>query len=136
MKLTDNRTVFGLACELLGEGQTVTLRVRGQSMLPFFRSGSRVRVRPTAAGDLVCGHVVLGQTDAGTYVIHRIIRVDATTVTLLGDGNFKGTETIPRDRIYGVVDCSRLHLALARVWLWLRPVRRYPLWVLRRIFPQ
>lgn len=134
MKVTDNKTAFGLARDLLAEGQSVTMRVLGQSMLPFFRSGTTVHLRPVAADDLVPGHVVLGQTDAGTYVIHRILRVDNGSVTLLGDGNYRGTETIPAGRIYGIVDCGRVHLALARVWLWLRPVRRYPLWVLRRLF--
>lgn len=136
MKVTDNRTAFGLARDLLAEGQPVTMRVRGQSMLPFFRSGSTVRLRPAAPGDLVRGHVVLGLTDAGTYVIHRILSVGRTSVTLLGDGNIAGTETIPAERIYGVVDCGRVHLALARIWMWMRPVRRYPLWVLRRLFPE
>lgn len=136
MKIADNKTAFGLARDLLAEGQRVTMRVRGQSMLPFFRSGSTVQLRPAVPGDLVRGHVVLGLTDAGTYVIHRILSVGHTSVTLLGDGNIAGTETIPFDRIYGVVDCSKAHLALARIWMWMRPVRRYPLWVLRRLFPE
>ena len=54
-------------------------------------------------------------------------------VTLLGDGNTVGTETIPRERIYGIVDCGRLHLWLAERWMRLRPLRRYPLAILRRI---
>lgn len=133
MNLADNITAFTLARDLLLEGERVTMRVRGRSMLPFFRSGSTVRLRPIAPGDLVRGHVVLGQTDSGTYVIHRIYRTGADSVTLLGDGNIAATETMPPERIYGIVDCSRLHLALARVWLWMRPVRRYPLWVLRHV---
>lgn len=102
-------------------------------MLPFFQSGSVVRLRPLAEGDLAPGHVVLGRTDAGSYVIHRILRVSGSRVVLLGDGNTLGTETIPRERIYGMVDCGPLHLALARVWTRMRPVRKYPLWLLRRI---
>lgn len=102
-------------------------------MLPFFQSGSVVRLRPLAEGDLAPGHVVLGRTDAGSYVIHRILRVAGSRVVLLGDGNTLGTETIPRERIYGIVDCGPLHLALARVWSRMRPVRKYPLWLLRRI---
>ena len=91
---------------------------------------SRAPLRP---GDLVRGHVVLGETDAGNFVVHRIIRVETSHIVLLGDGNVAGTETIPRERIYGIVDCGRLHLLLARIWLWMRPVRKYPLWFLRRI---
>lgn len=133
MKISDNKTMFGIARELLAEGQSVTIRVNGQSMLPFFRSGSTVLIRPLREGDLVRGHVVLGQTDAGACVIHRILSVDQTHVTLLGDGNYLGTEVIPRERVYGIVDCGRLHLALAGLWRRMRSVRRYPLWVLRRV---
>ena len=133
MNISDNSTVFGFVRGLLLEGQAVDVRVMGQSMLPFFRSGSRIRLRPLRPGDLVRGHVVLGETDAGNFVVHRIIRVETSHIVLLGDGNGAGTETIPRKRIYGIVDCGRLHLLLARIWLWMRPVRKYPLWFLRRI---
>ena len=70
---------------------------------------------------------------SGYYVVHRIIRVTDGTVTLLGDGNTVGTETMPISQVYGIVDCGPIHRALARIWLWMRPLRRYPLWVLRRI---
>ncbi|WP_295936421.1 S24/S26 family peptidase [uncultured Alistipes sp.] len=133
MKLADNKTMFAVAQELLAEGQNVKIRVNGQSMLPFFRSGSVVQIRPIAPGDLVRGNVVLGKTDTGTYVIHRILRVDSITVTLLGDGNYIGTETIPIDRIYGIIDCGKVHLALARAWMRMRTLRRYPLRILRKV---
>ena len=115
------------------------LEVPGVTLSAFIRtaleqkSGSRIRLRPVRPGDLVRGHVVLGETDAGTFVVHRIIRVEASHIVLLGDGNVAGTETIPRERIYGIVDCGPLHLQLARIWLWMRPVRKYPLWILRKI---
>lgn len=133
MKSIANKAAFALARDLLREGRTVRVRVAGQSMLPFFRSGSVILLRPLAEGDLVRGHVVLGETDGGKFVVHRIMRVGAERVTLLGDGNYAGTESIARERIHGIVDCGRVHLALARVWMWLRPVRKYPLWIIRRI---
>lgn len=133
VKTAPNAVAFSVVRDLLREGRTVSVRVEGQSMLPFFRSGSVVRLRPLRPGDLKPGRVVLGETDRGHFVIHRILRVVGRTVELLGDGNVHGTERIPRERICGTVDCSRLHLALAHVWLWMRPVRPYPLWFLRRI---
>lgn len=134
MTLSDNTTAFSLVRDLLKEGQQVRVCVQGQSMLPFFRSGSTILLRPVRPEELlVRGQVVLGETDAGTFVVHRIYRVDAATVTLLGDGNVAGTERIPRQRIYGTVACGRLHLLLARLWMRMRPVRKYPLWFLKRI---
>ena len=104
-----NRMLFAETRDQLLAGREVVVRVLGQSMLPFFRSGSRITLRPLREGDLRRGHVVLGETDNGHFVVHRILTVGDERVTLLGDGNTVGTETIPRERIYGIVDCGRLH---------------------------
>ena len=101
-------------------------------MLPFFRSGSTITLRPVREEDIRKYGVVMA--DAGhAFVVHRIIKVDGNSVTLLGDGNIYGTEQVTRDKIYGVVDCSAFHISLAKIWLWLRPVRRFPLAIFRRI---
>ncbi len=128
-----NRLLFSEARDQLLAGRSVTIRVLGQSMLPFFQSGSRITLRPLRSGDLRRGHVVLGETDNGHFVVHRILEVFEDSVTLLGDGNVVGTETMPRERIYGIVDCGRMHLRLAEWWMRLRSLRRYPLAALRRI---
>jgi len=128
-----NRLLFSEARDQLLAGRAVTVRVMGQSMLPFFRSGSRITLRPLRDGDLRRGHVVLGQTDSGHFVVHRILHVSEECVTLLGDGNTVGTETVSRERVFGIVDCGRVHLWLAERWMRMRRLRRYPLAVLRRI---
>ena len=132
IRLIDNRELFAIARDTLLEGSSVRVSVRGQSMLPFFRSGSTITLRPIREGDLRKYNVVMA--DAGkSFVVHRIIDVNDKYVTLLGDGNCIGTERIERDKVYGIVDCSPLHLFFAKIWLWLRPVRRYPLAIFRRI---
>ena len=128
-----NKIAFTQARDLLSEGIPVRIRVQGQSMLPFFRSGSPITLRPLREGDLRRGSVVLAETAGGTFVVHRIMRVARQQVTLLGDGNINGTETVTRDKIYGTVDCGAVHRILALAWLRMRPLRRYPLWLLRRI---
>ena len=127
-----NRELFAIVRDTLLEGSTVRIAVNGQSMLPFFRSGSTITLRPIEEGDIRKYNVVMA--DAGeSFVVHRIIEVGEEFVTLLGDGNYAGTEQVSRDKIYGVVDCSALHLFFAKIWLWLRPVRRYPLAIFRRV---
>ena len=130
-----NRAVFSVVRDLLLEGDNVTAKVKGQSMLPFFRSGSVVLLRPIREEDFKPLNVVFADTGRN-FVIHRIISVSNESVTLLGDGNIYGTETMPRDKVYGIIDCSALHLFFARIWLWMRPVRRYPLAIFRRITPR
>ena len=127
-----NRELFSIVRDTLLEGKTVRVSVKGESMLPFFRSGSTITLRPIGGGDIRKYNVVMA--DAGhAFVVHRIIEVGDEFITLLGDGNYNGTERVTRDKIYGMVDCSALHLFLAKIWLWLRPVRRYPLAIFRRI---
>lgn len=127
-----NRELFAIVRDTLLEGQTVRVAVNGQSMLPFFRSGSTITLRPVGEGDIRKYNVVMA--DAGdAFVVHRIIKVGEEMVTLLGDGNIYGTERVPRERIYGVVDCSSLHIFFAKIWLWMRPVRRFPLAIFRRV---
>lgn len=131
----ENRAMFSVVRDLLLEGSSVRVTVRGQSMLPFFLSGSTVNVRPIREEDFRCGNVVFADTNRN-FVIHRIIAVSDDSVTLLGDGNVVGTETMPRDKVYGVIDCSALHHLFARLWLKMRRLRPYPLAILRRITPK
>lgn len=127
-----NRELFAIVRDTLLEGSTVRVAVNGQSMLPFFRSGSTITLRPIKEGDIRKYNVVMA--DAGNaFVVHRIIEVGEEYVTLLGDGNYLGTERVTRERIYGIVDCSALHIFFAKIWLWMRPVRRFPLAIFRRV---
>lgn len=133
MKTIKNISGFALARDLLKAGENVTIRVNGQSMLPFFQSNSIVKIRPIREEDLICGHVVFGETENGKFVIHRIIRITSNHIILMGDGNIIGIENIARNKIYGIIDCSRLHLFLAQIWKWIRPIRKYILYFLKRI---
>ena len=127
-----NRELFSIVRDTLLEGKTVRISVNGQSMLPFFRSGSTITLRPVREEDIRKYNVVFA--DAGdSFVVHRIIEVGEERITLLGDGNYIGTERVERDKIYGVVDCSAVHIFFAKIWLWMRPVRRFPLAIFRRI---
>jgi hypothetical protein len=132
IRTISNREIFAIARDTLLEGSTVRIAVNGESMLPFFRSGSTILLRPVREEDIRKYNVVMA--DAGhAFVVHRIVKIDDDKITLLGDGNIYGTESVSRDKIYGVVDCSALHLFFAKIWLWLRPVRRFPLAIFRRV---
>ena len=83
--------------------------------------------------------------DGNRYVVHRIIKLDYDRVTLMGDGNVVGTEHCligdVKARVTHVVDAKeRTHYIYnkgrrraAKVWYWLRPVRRYLLAIYRRL---
>lgn len=128
--------------KLLGEGMRVTLKVKGNSMLPFIRGG-RDSVTLERPDHLSRGHIVLARIAEGRYVLHRIIGTKGNTVILMGDGNCHGTEQCCRNDICGRVitivkphrctptDTPAMHMA-GTVWRLLRPARRWLLALYRR----
>ena len=131
---------------LLSLGTCVTLRTKGNSMLPFI-VGNRdcVTLEPTSnliPGDIVLAH--LRKNDR--YVLHRILTIKDGLVTLMGDGNLSGKEYCQTTDICGKV-CTILRKGKikidpnkkterrkAAIWIKLLPVRRYLLAIYRRIY--
>lgn len=132
------------ALRLVQEGVTVTFPVTGQSMLPFI-IGGKESVILHAPGLTAVGDVVVARVDGNRYVVHRIINIDGDRVTLMGDGNVRGTEhCLLKDvkaRVTHVVSAdnkkrdlySRWRVLAAKLWYWLRPIRRYLLAIYRRL---
>ena len=126
------------------EGVCVTLPVDGQSMLPFIIGGkeSVILQRPEL---IDVGDVVLAWVDGCRYVVHRIIKLDYDRVTLMGDGNLVVTEHCLlndiKARVTHVVDAkerthdinNRWRKWAAKMWFWLRPMRRYLLAIYKRL---
>ena len=132
------------ALRLVQKGVTVTFPVTGQSMLPFI-IGGKESVILHAPGLIDVGDVVLAWVDGNRYVVHRIIKLDYDRVTLMGDGNVAVTEHCRlndiKARVTHVVDAkdrthylyNRWRMLGAKVWYWLRPIRRYLLAIYRRL---
>ncbi len=132
------------AVRLVQDGVSVTFPVKGRSMLPFI-FGGRESVILQKPGSLQRGQVVLAQVGPDRYVVHRIIKVEPDRITLMGDGNIRGTESCTPSNVLAiathVVDEkgkrrtleSKGQMFKARVWYVIRPLRRIILAVLRRI---
>ena len=141
--MTDNE-IIEEAIRLVDEGVSVTLPVNGNSMLPFIIGGKESVILQKPELPKV-GDVVLAWADGYRYVVHRIIRIDGERLTRMGDGNQMGTEHCLigdiKARVTHVVDAKgRTHYLYkgwrklaAKVWFWLRPVRRYLLAIYRRL---
>ena len=141
--MTDNE-IIEEAISLAREGVRVTFPVKGRSMLPFIIGGKEgvILRRP---GLIDVGDVVLAWVDGNRYVIHRIIRIDGDRITLMGDGNVGVTEHCLlgdiKARVTHVVSAdnkerdlhNRWRMHAAKLWYWLRPVRRYLLAIYRRV---
>lgn len=129
--------------KLLGEGIKVTMRVKGDSMLPFIR-GERDSVELQKPRMLRKKSIALARLSDGTYVIHRIIELSGDEVVLMGDGNLLKTEHCRQADIVGevtqilrngtFVKCSCwVERVKASVWMMFLPMRRYLLAIYRRL---
>lgn len=140
--MTDEQ-IIQEAVRLVQDGVSVTFPVKGRSMLPFI-IGGRESVVLQKTGSLQRGQVVLAQVGPGRYVVHRIIKAEPDRITLMGDGNVRGTESCTPANVLAiathVVDengrrrplITRGQLAKARLWYGIRPLRRIILAILRR----
>ena len=146
--IIDNDTFFADVLRVLEEGKQVTIPVKGYSMLPFIRGGKDLVVLEKAGGDLKADDIVLfhmGPWDGGRYVMHRILAIDGDAVDIMGDGVPKTHEHVRRDQILAkavsilrggkrsVDPYASGQLRLVHFWQWLRPVRRYILFVYRHL---
>ena len=134
-----NKILLGLARDMIREGHTATIYVKGFSMRPFLEH-QRDRVTLDAPGELHVGDAVLAEIEPDHYVLHRIIGLEGDDVTLMGDGNIRGTERCKRKDVAGIVTHyirprrtlpatdKRLQRRI-RLWRRLLPVQRK--WLIR-----
>lgn len=132
------------AIKLVNEGLSVTFPVRGRSMLPFI-IGGRESVILEHPLSVKVGDVVLAWVEGSRYVVHRVISIQGNRLTLMGDGNIAGTERCLKDDVKAlathVVNAKGQRHPLdspwrkrwARLWFALRPVRRYLLYIYRKV---
>ena len=146
--IIDNDTFFADVLRLLDQGKRVTIPVKGLSMLPFIRGGKDLVVLEKAgevleADDIVLFHV--GPREGGRYVMHRILSIDGDTVDIQGDGVPETHEHVHRNQVIAkaveilrggkcrVDPYSPGQRRLVHFWQWLRPVRRYILFIYRHL---
>lgn len=134
--------------KMISEGKTVTITLKGNSMNPFIvHLRDQMTLGPWKEEDIRKGTVALVRDIHGNHLIHRIIKREGNKVTLLGDGNIGMTETATIDNVIGIMQSltrkgrtytpkSLTWRLYSAIWIFLTPVRRYPLGLWRRIHPQ
>ncbi|MCI6671084.1 MAG: S24/S26 family peptidase [Prevotella sp.] len=131
--------------KFLNEGKTVTLRLKGYSMRPFLEN-NRDKALLVKPSKIAVGDPVLAEISPKHYVLHRIIKIEGNDVTLMGDGNL-GVEYCKKENIVGAVigfyrkDRKNLDSTdgwkwklYSKVWMTLRPLRRYLLAFYRKLW--
>lgn len=140
--IMDNKAYLPVMCELISQGHSVQLRAKGTSMRPFIEPEQDVLLL-SPADSYTIGDIVLAEVHPLHYVVHRIIAINGTHVTLQGDGNIKQQEhctlanlharltAIQHPRHTQHTDTRRFRLC-SRLWASLSPLRR-PLLALYRL---
>lgn len=131
---------------MVSEGLSVTISVKGNSMNPFIVDGrDQITLGPFKEGELRRGCVALVRDVRGEYLVHRIISREGDTVILLGDGNLCMTEKALVSEVIAIVRSierkgrsistdSFIWRAYSWIWMALKPVRKWPLGLWRRLF--
>lgn len=133
-----NSIMFSEVAKLISEGKSVTMRVKGNSMLPFIKNGDTIKL--VKIDSLKLYDIVLARIDDKQYVLHRIIRIKDNQLLLMGDGNLKGCERCKVEDVLALAAIkvndkkeydfrSDSHLKKARIWNFLLPIRRYLLFI-------
>lgn len=132
------------AAELLAEGNTVRIKIDGQSMFPFIRGGKdEVILAPYSPhAPLQRGTCALFLWN-GHYMVHRYIGKKDGLFLMMGDGNLAQIEEVPQNAIKGILktichpngsqqDClEKKWLAKGIWWYRLRKLRRFLIPLLR-----
>lgn len=139
-----NAVILEEARKLINDGMEVTIKTKGVSMLPFIR-GDRDSAVLIKCLDPQEWDIVLAKVSDGRYVLHRVIRREGEILTLMGDGSIKATEKCSVSDVIGKtiriekpgksIDCtSEAERRKAAIWRKLLPLRRYILFIYRKIY--
>lgn len=142
-----NDVLLPFVVEQLKAGHTATLPLRGRSMRPFLED-ERDKALLQIVDKYEEGDAVLAEINKGHFVLHRIIKIEGTNVTLRGDGNLANEYCQLADLRAKAIgfyrkDRSTLDSCDGRKWRiyswwWTRlyPIRRYLLFALHPHIPQ
>lgn len=135
-----------LVGEYVNSGKTVILPLRGYSMRPYLEDNRDKALLAPVPVTLHVGDVILAHlNNTGTYAMHRITSIKGDTIVMCGDGNLT-PEVINRGDIIAIAKgfyrkgsmtlCSvdsRSYKIYWRLWMMLKPIRRYLLFAWRKI---
>ena len=99
--IVPNDILFSNVREYIKAGKEVMVTAKGNSMLPFIRTGDVVTL--CKAHRLRTGMVVLVEPSDGVYILHRIVKLNEQDMVLYGDDNLGTKEVVPYTSVVAVV---------------------------------
>ena len=103
-----NELFFASVEEIIAEGRSVEMTVKGFSMRPFVRNERDVVVlSPLASDSLRVGMVLLFRYK-GRHTLHRLVAMSGSRLIMEGDGNYRTTEVVGPEDVVAYVSEVRL----------------------------
>lgn len=115
VRVVNNAEYIGALKELILEGKEVSLIVAGSSMVPFLVHQRDMVILAPVREPLKRGTVVLYQRADGSYILHRIVKVNKKdTYDITGDAQTLIERGVTREQIFAQV------IAVNRKDVWLK----------------
>lgn len=135
--------LYPIINEKLKNGGTVQLPITGTSMIPLLVWG-RDSVELCKCEKAQKYDIIFYRRDDGHFVLHRIIGADKSGYILCGDNQWVKEYGIKEHNIIGVVKSitrkskkftvkSKAYMLYSKLWTAILPLRRYFLFIIRRI---
>ena len=106
VKIVDPEQIITPLLELLDEVQAVPLVISGGSMSPFLVHGRDTVYLSKISKPLKKGDMVLYRRAGGSYVLHRIFKVEDGSYTMVGDAQTYLEPGIRPDQICAIVTAA------------------------------
>ena len=104
MKQIPNDIFFNWIENEISNGNSVQIRVKGNSMFPLLRNGNDIVIlSPCNTSKLKPMDTILFRYK-GKHLMHRIYRINGNTIYLRGDGAFEAKETCKFTDVVGKVE--------------------------------
>ena len=144
-KTFSNAALLPEIANILREGHTVTLTLRGYSMRPFLED-NRDKALLKKKENIKVGDAVLAEILPQKYVLHRIVKINNKEITLRGDGNLSDEHCLRSEILGTAIGFYRKGRKIidrtdgikwktySYIWMTLYPIRRYLLAFYRRIW--
>jgi hypothetical protein len=142
--IIQNAIIFSEVAKLVSNGESVTIKTKGNSMLPLI-SGERDSVVLAKTDNIKLYDIVLAVVNENQYVLHRVIKIMGNKLILMGDGNLKGCEICTIENVIAtaieVIGDNRKYscrdnkyIRKAKIWKALLPIRKYLLAIYKIIY--
>jgi len=139
----DSDDLLTTIAALCGDGLSITITPKGMSMYPFI-VGDRDSVILYSSDKIRRGDIVAARIPGMGCVLHRVYAISDDRLTLMGDSNCHIKEECTSVDVVAVakaiirqgshVDChSYRERAAAGIWMALLPIRKYLLWLFRKL---